>query len=290
MEKIAVTGATGFIGGHLVSKLKEDGFRVNILVRNKSGISKKGVFYGDLVKNRGLESFLKGARVIVNLVGGYHPPFSNQLETNPLALNNLCEAAVKAGVKKIIHISSSAVYGSRSKNGLFTEKDKANPDTLYGLSKYFSEEVASYYHKNYGLNFIILRPSNVYGPGNEDGVIYRFAKSIKEKGFIEIFGDGKNMRDYFFVDDMVDVIVKAIAFNCQFEVFNVGLGKAYSLLDVVSLFEKVLGQRVKIRYKKELAKTSYLIASNVNKAKKLLKWQPKYSLEKGLRITLSQIS
>ena len=289
MEKIAVTGATGFIGSHLVNKLKEEGFKVNVLVRNKSQKTKKGVFYGDLVKNRGLESFLKGVKVVVNLVGGYHPPFKNQLETNALVLNSLSEVAVKAGVKKIIHISSSAVYGSRPQNGLFTEKNKANPDTLYGLSKYFSEEIASYYYKNYGLNFIILRPSNVYGPGNEDGVIYRFAKSIKEKGFVEVFGEGKNLRDYLFVDDMVNVIVKAIKFDCKFEVFNVGLGKAYSLLAVVRLFERVFGRRVKIQYKKELAKTSYLIASNVNKAIKLLKWQPKHSLEEGLRITLSQI-
>lgn len=289
MEKIAVTGATGFIGSHLVNKLKKDGFKLNVLVREKSEKGKKGVFYGDLVKNQGLENFLKGARVAVNLVGGYHPPFNNQLETNALALNNLCEAAIKAGVKKIIHISSSAVYGSRPQKGLFTERNKANPDTLYGLSKYFSEEIGSYYHKNYGLNFIILRPSNVYGPGNEDGVIYRFAKSIKEKGYVEIFGDGKNLRDYLFVDDMVNAIVKAIKFDCKFEVFNVGLGKAYSLLAVVNLFERVFERRVKIQYKKELVKTSYLIASNVNKAKKLLKWQPKHSVEEGLKITLSQI-
>lgn len=285
MKKIAVTGATGFIGTHLIQRLRKEGYKVNALARKR----KKGFFEGDLVKNRRLEKFLNSVDVVVNLVGGYYPPFESQLELNVLALNNLCQAAAKSGVEKIVHISSSAVYGSSQKRGLFTEKGAVNPDTLYGLSKYLSEKVASYYHKNHGLNFIILRPSNVYGPGNEDGVIYRFAKSIKEKGFVEIYGDGRNLRDYLYVEDMVEVISRVIRLNAKFEIFNVGLGKVYSLLDLVRLFEKILRKKIEIRYQKETAKTSYLVASNVNKLKRVLNWKPRYSLEEGLRITLSQI-
>lgn len=284
---VGITGASGFIGGHLVGQLKKEKVKTRALLLSKKDESEADeIFYGDLAKDKGLDKFLSGVTTVINLVGSFNPPFQEQLATNVLTLNSLCEAAVANKIKKIIHISSSTVYGSLGR--AFTEKASLLPDTSYGLAKKLAEELAVYYQKNYGISFVILRPTNVYGPGSDHGVVFEFSSSIKERGNVAIFGDGKQKRDFLYVADLVGAIIKAMKFAAKFEVFNVGSGKTNSLLELVSILEKILDRKISIDFKDGEKHVSRFVSADINKAKKLLKWQPKVMLKEGLGLTLRE--
>lgn len=280
--KIAVTGGTGFIGSRLVARLEREGYKTSVLSLSgeERGV-KSRIIKGDLVKNKGLKELLKGADLVINLVGGFLPPFEKQLETNVLALENLCQAVTRMGKMKIIHVSSAAVYGKKSNA---SEEDALLPDTTYGLAKKMGEEVLQYYQQSFGIPVIIFRPPNIYGFGTDHGVVYNFLESVK-KGKVTVFGDGKQRRDFLYVDDLVEAIIKAIDFKADFEVFNVGTGKTYALLDVVSLLEKVLNKKIKIEFKEAESHVSRVVGVKVKKAKKKLNWQAKTSLAYGLTQT-----
>ncbi len=283
---IAVTGASGFIGRHLLGVLKKEGFKTRALIHSKKSVQADEVVRGDLVKNKSLDKFLDKVEIVVNLVGSFYPPFEEQLETNVLALNNLCEVSLKNKVKRIIHISGSAAYGSAQEDKLFREDDPLKPDTLYGLAKAMSEDVARYYYGNHGLSFVIFRPPNVYGPGSDHGVVYNFIKSIKETGRVTVYGDGKQERDFLYIDDLVDAIIKSINYRGGYDVFNIGSGKTSTILDLASQLRKTIRRKVLINYKKEKDINVRVLVADISKIKRVLNWHPTVPLESGLQQTI----
>ena len=268
---IGVTGATGFMGRHLVERLNQEGHTTRALMRDpEKETDAKEKVKGDLETAEGLEEFLTGVDVVVNLVGRFPPPFKDQLIGNAGNLENLCQAAVKSGTKKIVHISAAAVE---------------QLDTTYSLSKKMAEEVADFYHKNFGLSFVILRPPNVYGPGSDHGVVYNFIKSAKETGGVNIHGDGTQKRDFLFVGDLVDAIVKSINHETAWDIFNVTTSDPKDLNELVSTLSKVMGKDIKANYQGE-AQDAKVVSADNSKAMKELGWEPQTSLEEGLAKTL----
>jgi UDP-glucose 4-epimerase len=243
---------------------------------------------GDLVSGKGLDQFLTGMQTVVHLVGRFEPPFEQQLKLNTLAFNNLCKYVVKQNVAKIIFVSAAAAYGSAQRGKYFSEKDKLLPNTHYGLSKKLGEEVAWFFHRKYGLQVIILRPPNIYGPGSDHGVIFNFLQSIKKTGRVVIYGDGKQERDFLYVDDMVEAILEAISYKAS-DAFNIGSGDTVSLIDVVGLLEEILDRKILVEYKDSQPFVVRRLAVQINKAKKLLHWKPMVSLKEGLKKTVYQI-
>lgn len=288
MEKIAVTGATGFIGSHLVKELLKRNYKVIILVHeNKKAPKGVKVVVGDLLTKKGLDTFLSGVDVVINLVGGYYPPFEKQFKLNVLSFANLCEAASKKKVSKIVHVSSVAAYGSQSP--LPKEKQPLLPDTAYGLAKKMGEEVALYFNKTKGMSFTIIRPPNVYGPGNDDGVIFNFLNSVIEKGKVIIYGDGKKERDFLYVSDLVSAIIKSLKLKSSYEVFNVGSGERYNILGLLKILEELIGKNIKVKFRKEKSFSPKIIAADISRAKKVLEWEPEVSLKEGLKLTLEAL-
>ena len=279
---VGITGATGFIGKHLVRTLKGDGYGTRALVRDNVSDAEENI-KGDLIEKKALSSFLNGVDVVVNLVGGYYPPFEDQLRSNVLAINNLCEEAVGAKVKKIVHISTAAVYGVSESGQKLKEEDVTKPDTRYGLAKRLAEKVCEFYGHNTEIPFIILRPANVYGPGSDHGTVASLVEAAKKTGQVTIYGDGKARRDFLFVSDMVGAIIKAIEFDSKYEVFNIGTGEDYSLLDLVRFIEKITGKELEKNFKKKQDYVSEMVAPNVEKATKKLEWKAEVSLEEGLK-------
>lgn len=268
---VAIAGSSGFIGRHLVRILKEK----NIKVRH---------FVGDLLKGEGLERFISGADVVVNLVGEFYPPFKKQVETNVICLENLCQAAANKKVKKIIHFGAAAAYGSATK-GAFKEGDLLLPDTLYGVAKEMSEEVCDYYHRVFGLPFAIFRPTNVYGPGSDHGVVYNFISSIKKEGVVTLFGDGEQKRDFLYVEDLLDAIIKGIEYSGKYDVFNLGLGKTHSLNEVLNYLSELYAKNITVRKEKDTGINIRVLAVDNKKAREILKWQPRVTLKEGLKLT-----
>jgi UDP-glucose 4-epimerase len=262
-ETIGIAGHDGFIGSHLVNRLKKDGRNCKIITPR----TKK----------------LENIKVLVNLVGSFFPPFEDQISSNLVYLNSLCERAIKSNVEKIIHISAAAAYGPRIKS---KEDDSLEPDMLYGLAKKFGEELLEFYHKNHRLKYIVLRPPNIYGPGSDHGVISSFIDSFNKSGSITIFGDGEHKRDYLYIDDMIDAIVKSIDYDNIPEIFNIGTGKIYSLNDLAKKLENAAGKKIKIKHKKTESHSSEIVTADVAKVLKLLKFKAKTGLEGGLRETI----
>lgn len=250
---IGIFGGSGFIGKSLTPVFKKKKIKFKII---KHG-----------------EVDLDGIDTIVNLVGRFEPPFEEQLKTNVLFLNNLCENAVAAGVKKIIHISASAIYNSEG---------ETNPDNTYGLTKLLGDDVLKYYSNKNNISVIILRPPNVYGPGSDHGVVYQFYKSIKETGGVTIYGDGKQERDFLYISDLLDVIIKSLNHKTEFEIFNVGSGKVYTLLDLVKCFEGSLDRTIKINFKDAQVQSNKIVFSDISRTKKILRWSPKTDLIQGI--------
>lgn len=283
---VSITGATGFVGRHLVDRLIKNGFATRALIRDlgKETAAKEKV-EGDLETGSGLEEFVAGIDVVVNLAGRFQPPFKDQLIGNAVTLENLCAAAVKSRVRKIIHISAAAVYGLPKDNTPFTEKDIPMPDTLYALAKKAGENVADFYHRNFGLSFVILRPPNVYGPGSDHGVVYNFIKSAKETGRVTIHGDGTQKRDFLFVGDLVDAVVKSLDYESGYEIFNISTDEPKDLNELTATLGEVIGTEIKIKHHGE-AQGAKVVTASFDKAKKLLFWEPKTSLKGGLKQTL----
>ncbi len=250
---IAVFGASGFVGTHLTAAFKKKKFSFKIISR--------------------AEDDLTGIDIIINLVGRFEPPFSEQARTNVLFLNELCESAVKSNVKKIIHVSASALYDPEG---------KINPDNTYGLTKLLGDEVLKYYSNKNKISVIILRPPNVYGSGSDHGVVYQFYKSIRETGMVTIFGDGKQKRDFMYVSDLVEVILKSLDYKTDFEIFNVGSGEVSNLLDLKKVFEMVMDEDIKIDFQKSETSSNKVVFSNISRTIKLLNWHPKIGLSKGI--------
>lgn len=254
---IAIFGGSGFVGRNLTSVFKKKKIKFKVI--------KQG------------EIDLSGVDTIINLVGRFDPPFEEQLKTNVLFLNSLCENAVAAGVKKIIHISASAIYDSEG---------EINPNNTYGVTKLLGDEVLKYYSNKNKMSVIILRPPNVYGPGSDHGVVYQFYKSIKETGEVTIYGDGKQERDFLYISDLLDVIIKSLNHKTEFEIFNVGSGKVYTLLDLVKCFETDLEKTININFQDAQIQSNKIVFSDISRTKKLLHWSPKVDLIQGIHFLL----
>lgn len=231
MKKVGVIGQKGFLGSHLITELD----RQKIIY---------STFPGNLLNTEDIQSYFDASKIdtAIFLVGGHFPPINSLIEKNVTTLSNFLEIGTKNGLKKIIYASSGAVYGNANHPSL--ESDKLLPNTSYGLTKKIAEEVIEYYKYKSNLQSIILRFTSVYGYGNKTGVIYQFWKSITENQFINIEGDGTQIRDFLHISDAIKAIQLSIAFNNS-DVFNITAQTQTSINDLSKLFKQKYKFRIK---------------------------------------------
>lgn len=258
LKNIGIIGYKGFIGTHLIKYLS---------AKNISYI----VFEGDLLNKGDIEFFLKGNNIsqVVFLVGTFNPSFENLIKINVLTLQNFLEVGIQHNLKKIIFTSTGAVYGEpiRQKS---KETDPLKPNTLYGLSKLFAEECIKFYKNNYGLKYIILRFPNVYGDGNNKGVIHKFLSDIKKFKKIIIEGNGKQKRDFLYVEDTCRAIEKALTYPYS-DIFNISNIKYLSINEVIDNLKTKYD--FSIEYK-PAANNLNTLSLDINKAKNILGFSP----------------
>lgn len=224
LEHILVTGASWFMGKHLVSILH---------ARWVQYIH----FSGDLLDTVSIQDFFqkqKGITQIVHLVWTFDGELDRQIELNFTTTKNLLEVAHTYGITQIIFASSGAVYGEplRSESD---EGDPPLPNTHYGLSKVFAEEILSYYSRNYWFRSVILRFPNVYGK-NSRWVIASFLKSLSEEGKITLYGDGEQSRNFLHVSDAVEAIYLSLSYR-KSEIFNITNPIQTSLNQLISILK-----------------------------------------------------
>lgn len=281
--KIAVTGASGFVGGHLIKKLLSKNFHLRIFVRKKPLLLDKDIeiVEGDLVTGKGLSEFLSGTDAVIHLAARVTSPEDRMFDDNVIATHNLITQAINSSVKQFIFVSSVAVYGTNKKTK-FKEGDECLPDTPYGLTKYLAELLVRYWSKKTGNLVTILRPFNIYGPGNRKGIIYTFCSDIKNDHKVVVYGDGKQKRDFLYIDDFIDVIVKVLE-ERRNGIYNLGSPRKYSILDVVSTFKQVVGDSFQIEFSPSEQGKVFNINQDLSKVKRELGWEAKVSLGEGIK-------
>ncbi len=303
MQTFLITGGAGFIGTNLINTLIND-VRI-ICVDNfnnyyapeikenniKKFINNKNfeLYREDICNAEAIEKIVKTTKpdCIINLaaragVRDISSPYL-YIETNITGTVNLLETAKKYNIKKFITASSSSVYGNL--NGeKFNEEMKTNrPVSIYAATKTAQENLCYVYSYLFGLNIICLRFFTVYGPCQRpDMAIHKFTKCISEGNPVELYGNGETARDYTYVDDIVQGIIKCIDYETNFEVFNLGSDKVVKLKDLVAVISKKMNKKAEINYL-PLPKTDvFYTASDISKAKKLLGYKPETEIEQGI--------
>lgn len=303
MQTYLVTGGAGFIGANLIAKLIEnnriicvDNFNNYYSPAIKENNIKKFIdndnfklYREDVCNLKELDNIFKETTpdYIIHLAAkaGVRDTTSphTYINSNITGTVNILEMAKKYNTKKIIVASSSSVYGN--KNGeKFTEDMKTDrPISIYAATKIASENLCYTYSHLFNLKIICLRFFTVYGPMQRpDMAIHKFTKSISESQPINIFGDGETARDYTYIDDIIEGIIKCIDYNTDFEIFNLGSGNVVKLNYLIKLISKKMNKYTQITYN-PLPKTDVLYtASDISKAKTELGYNPKTQIEDGI--------
>jgi len=298
--KILVTGGAGFIASHLVDRLIKEGHEVivvdNLSPGKKENLNSEAKFYElDICSPRLEEIFKKERLAIVNhhaaqtdvrksLIGPDH-----DARVNILGTINILENCRKYKVKRVIFASTGgAIYGERRYLPA-KETHPINPEAPYGMSKWMAEKYLNLYQKIYGLDYVILRYGNVYGPRQdplgEAGVVAIFINAMWKGIQPTIFGDGEQVRDFVYVDDVVEANLLALE-KGEGKIFNIGTGNAISVNSLFKKLKEILKFDKDPIYAQERKGEIKRIYLDCKKAKRLLGWQAKTDLTQGLRKTI----
>jgi UDP-glucuronate 4-epimerase len=312
--KVLVTGAAGFIGSHLSERLLADGLTV-------TGVDNFDDFYDPQIKRRNIEGCLRnknfrlveadirdsaaidkvagsGAEIIVHLAAraGVRPSIEKPLLYADVNINGtmvLLEAAKKNKVSKFIFGSSSSVYGNNKKVP-FSEDDNVDfPISPYAATKKAGELICHTYHHLYGTSITCLRFFTVYGPRQRpDLAIHKFAKLIEQGKPIPVYGDGSMMRDFTYIDDIIDGTVAAIEKlvrrsgsedGCTgFNIYNLGESRPILVNDLIAELEKALGKKAVKEYLPLQPGDVERTYADVTKAVKELGYKPNTTIQAGL--------
>ena len=306
--KILVTGAEGFIGSHLVEMLVKKKYDVRALVLYNSFNSwgwidnfsekiknKIQVHLSDVRDKEAVEKSIKGIDVVINLAALIGIPYSyvasrSYIDTNVIGLLNILNASLNSKVKQIIQISTSEVYGTPKKVPI-KEEHELKAQSPYAASKIAADQLALPFHKSFGLPVSVIRPFNTYGPRQSArAIIPTIITQALVKNTVEI-GSISPKRDLLFVEDTVSGIISAIGKkNSIGQVINLGSGFEISIKDLVKRIGRIMGKKIRFKHNKtrvrpKKSEVYRLLASNT-KAKKILKWSPKYKNNKGLDLGL----
>jgi UDP-glucose 4-epimerase len=302
-QEVVVTGGAGFIGSKLCRTLLEHSTKVTAFDNLYSGkiefikdLTDKGLNFvqGDIRDPAALEKATKNCETIFHLAAQTSVPFSMEnpkedCEINVVGTLNVLEAAVKAGAR-MVFASSCAVYGNPEKRPT-PETYPTHPIAFYGLTKLLGENYCRFYQETYGLEVVMLRIFNVYGP-NCHGAIYDFLNKLrKTPNKLEVLGTGEQSRDFVYVSDMVDALIKAATSpTAAGQTFNIGTGTTTSVAELAEMIVEILGlENVEISFKGGQAWAGDLnitLADN-SKALNKLQWRPQVSLKEGLKKLIS---
>jgi len=298
--KVLVTGGAGFIGSNVVDALVKDGHEVTVLDNLSTGkeenVNPEVKFYNvDLLDIESLELVFREFKPdVVNHHAAQidvrksveDPAFD--AEINIIGSINLFELSINYGVRRIIFASTGgALYGEPSKLPA-SEDTPIEPLSPYGVAKYCVENYLNYFKRLYGLERVILRYANVYGPRQdplgEAGVVAIFTGKILKGENPVIYGDGTQTRDYVFVEDVVQANI--LALSGKEGTYNIGTGKETSVNELIEVFSKVLGREIKPEYAPPRKGEVSRISLDGDMAKRELGFVPKYSLPEGITKTI----
>lgn len=300
-ESCIIFGGGGFIGSHIAEDLLKNNIKVTVF--DKLNASRRNVEHiadeidfieGDFNNEVDISKALKNKTYVVHLVSSTVPATSNMntfydVESNLISSLHLFEKCVSNHIKRVIFISSGGtVYGNPLKLPI-NEKHPTDPISSYGIIKLTIEKYLYLYNNLKGLDYKILRFANPYGerqnPLLTQGLIAHLLYKIKKGETIEVWGDGKVIRDYFYIKDGARSIYKAIKDNSKNNIYNISSNQGLSINQILNRFRNVLKLDFKVKY---LPARKFDVKANIldNKlAEKYLKWVPVYTFNEGLKNT-----
>lgn len=273
-KKTLILGAAGFIGTNLSRRLLEKG--KSLLLFDRPGVSfapfvrqaadegrariLEGSFSG-LAEEKTEEEIralrLSETDTVYHLISTTCPSNSNrdvagEMEENLIATIRFLDACVKAGVKKVVFLSSGGTVYGREHTGICREEEEAFPITSYGVQKLAIEKILYLYREMHGLDYRIVRLANPYGPWQKpdgvQGAVTTFTWRALTQTPIEVYGDGSVVRDYIYIDDAVRGILNVAEGQGKSRLYNLGCGEGHTVLDVIDAIEAVLGRRPEVRF------------------------------------------
>lgn len=310
-KKVLVTGGAGFIGSHVADHLLNRGDDVVIidevndyydvtikranlkLLRTKYGSDRLSIYEGDICDEALMTRIFEEERPewVCHMAAraGVRPSIQDPyvyIHSNVKGTTLLLELSAKYGIKNFVFASSSSVYGG-SKSTYFSEEEVVdNPVSPYAATKKACELLAYTYHHLYNLNVSALRFFTVYGPrGRPDMAPFKFIDRVSRGVEIQQFGDGSSSRDYTYIDDIVDGVVRSIDRSYPYQIFNLGKGSGTSLKDFIDLVQKHTGKDAKIKVMPDQPGDVPYTCADVSKAACLLGYQSTVTFEEGIRRT-----
>lgn len=302
-----ITGGAGFIGSHVVDRLIKDGKKV-ICLDNLDN------FYDPAIKRRNISESLKSQnfkliegdirdlKLLREIFSSYkidyvfhpaaragvRPSIADPLlyeDVNIKGTMNMLEMAKEFKVGNFVFASSSSVYGENKKVP-FSETDNVdNPISPYAATKKACEEICYTYHHLYNISITCLRFFTVYGPRQRpEMAIHKFTRLIDEGKKIPMFGGGSSKRDYTYIDDIIDGVMKSLDKKHGFEIFNLGESETTELRKLISLIEKNLGKKAQIDEQPNQPGDVPITYADIEKAKRMLGYSPCTKIEKGIEL------
>ena len=272
MTKILVTGHEGVIASNLIKKLTN----CEIIIDSING---KRI---DLQNNDEVMK-IEPVDTVIHLGGKTEKglEWKEYFENNIIGTLNILKYCIKKNIKKIIFVSSY-VYGN-PKYSPIDEQHQISPHNLYTKSKFLAEELCKIYSEKYKLNVIILRPFNIFARSmNKDYLISNLIESINTKKTVTIT-NRTSKRDFLYIDDFIELILKIKDHDFKCEIFNVGSGISYSFDEVIEIIEKNTSKKLNLEYKNDDQSYIQNITADNSKITKILDWKPELTFEEGLQ-------
>lgn len=296
--RCAVLGAGGFIGTNLCRALSGQVDYLRAFGRRQSfpeGLCGVEWMQGDFAGLTSLAAAITGCDVVFHLVNATTPASANvdkvaDLNANVASTLRLLDACRETGVRRVVFVSSGGtIYGIPNQVPT-PESSPTNPITAYGISKLAIEKYLGLYEYLHGMEYRVLRVANPFGPYQSalksQGVVAAFLIRALSGKRIEIWGDGSIVRDYIFVDDVVDALLRVAIHEGPSRIFNIGSGEGRSLAGVIDVIEKLLGNKISVDFRPgRLVDVPVSILDNAL-AQEELDWKPRISFEIGMRETI----
>jgi nucleoside-diphosphate-sugar epimerase len=300
-EKILVTGGAGFIGSTLVRKLLDRGYKVTVLDDLSTGLrdylpKSEGLrlVIGNVKNFEEVSSAVHGHQKVMHLAAQAFIPFSYQkplevAEVNAIGSINVFRACINRRVKRLVHISSSEVYGSAK----YTPMDEAHPlcpHSTYSVAKVAADMWAQTFYWEHKLPVVILRPFNTFGP--RETLPYFIPEMIRQsiKEPVIRVGNLETSRDFTYVDDTVNAMIIALETqDIEGEIINLGTCQTYKMKEILNLVKREAGadeKHVAIDRKRLRPKDVEILVSDNGKAGRILGWKPKTKIKEGIRRTV----
>jgi len=305
MKTALVTGGAGFIGSNLVGELLKRGYRV-ICVDNFDPLYDPVLKEGNLLPFKDNKNFvlhrtdIRDVESMRKIFDSEKPTYVVHLAARPdtrdavkspreyMSINidgtlNILELCKDFKVENLAMASSSSVYGNDPSVPWKEDALADRPLSPYGATKRTTELLAHSYNHNFGINITCIRYFNAYGENNRPTMVpYIWADAILNDRQIEISGDGSRKRDYTYIGDIVEGTILAMEKPLGFEVLNMGNSHPVSLKELLGVFERVTGKKADVKSRPSTHMSVEATYADISKAKKLLGWEPKVSIEEGI--------